>query len=313
MNTYKLIISFTILSLALISCQPEVDKFVPNEYIAAGDYNDVLQGLQNLEIQKTISIDNGGVIELDKSLVYFSSNSFINQNNEVVQGQIQINIVEVNQNNDMVKYDIPSINDDEILLEAETVLSIRAFQGDDQLRINPNSQGIVVYVFDDQPEAVNLYAPGQNQFEGGWVEQMTQIESGDLEVNLEGYENDTTGYRFILEDLGWISLQKEVLVSDYTTLCLELLESNTPQNTRAYILYDNVNTCQRLAISSMTDCATTAVPLEFEGTIVILAHKGGQQSEAASRRIVVTANLEKIEIDPIRMSEEEILEFIERL
>ena len=312
MRILKLLIALTI-SLTFLACQTEVDKFVPYEIMAPGDFEDVLEPMQNLSVDKIINADDGGIIELNKSVLYVPPLTFLEQNNETAHGDIILRVVEINEKSDLIKYDHSSMNNQGVLLNFETTMRIEGWKNNSPLKFNPESEGITVMVFDSQPESYDVYRRDGESPDASWELTGNEVTLGEISFEYGNYFIDSTGYQFILKDLSWISLQKEINPSAYTSLCLELLESNTPANTRAFILYDNANTCQRLEVSPTSDCAITAVPMEFEGTIVVLAHKGGDQSEAASRRIILSGNQANVELEPIRMSEEEILEFIEKL
>ena len=303
----------SIIFLTSLGCQTEVDKFVPYEFIAPGDFEDVLAPLQNLAAENIVIAENGGLIELNNSVLYVPPRAFIRQNNEQAEGEVIVSVVEINKKADLIKYDLTSTNNLGDLMEFRTTFFIEAYQNGVALDFDPDGDGLKVLIFDGQPTAYEVYEQQEEVEEATWQLSNVAMETGNITFEHGNYFIDTLGYQLAIKESKWYSLQRELSATAYTSLCLELLESNTPTNTRAFMVYDNANTCQRLMVSPTSDCAMTTVPVEFEGTIVVLAHKGGDQAEAVSKRIVISANEPVVELEPIRMTQDEILSFVEKL
>ena len=299
--------------LVLASCQPEVDKFEITEFEATGDVSDALSLIQNQNSSHTISLENDMTLAIDRLLFTFPADVFVDGNNNIVTNEIELKTIILNKQRDLLKYDVSSEDVNHVLLETELAFSIAAFQNGNRLSINPTSNGITVQVFDDAPRQQAMYKIENSNQDDLWSINATEVSSGELFVEYNGGGLDTTGYEFILKDLAWISLQSEMDHSNFTSICLKLLDSNTPANTRAFLLYDDFNTCQRLNLSAKGECALTVVPAGIEGSIVVLAHKGLDRLELALKREFVDNTIRDVEIEPIRILPDEFISVVEGL
>jgi hypothetical protein len=297
----------------LASCQPEVDKFELDEFDAPGDVYDALNIIQNDETIRVISIDNETTLMVDRILFYFPSNIFLDENNEIVTHDIEIRTIILNEKRDFLKYDISSEDENHVILETELAFSLQAYKNNRPLHVNPASNGITVQIFDAQPKEESLYLLDDNEQNNLWVMHQTDVASGELFVELNGMGFDTTGYEVVLNSLSWFGLQSPLNRPLFTSICLKLLESNTPANTRAFLLYDDYNICQRLNLSAKGECELTSLPAGVEGNIVVIAHKGEDKLELAWKREFVDNAIRDVEIEPIRVTEEEFISLVESL
>ena len=310
-------ILFSILCLTLFSCQNEVDKFEVNEFIAPGEYDDALTIIQDRAQTEIINNTVGGTIELERAILKFEPTTFIDQSGEAIDGDVQISFVELIEQKDFIKYDLSTEYGDNKLLSAAYMLNIMASKNGKPLFLNPQAPTPIVYVLDENPRAISLFNSNKSGPDQWWEKSNAEVKFGAIAYEVNGMSFDAKGYEFSIENLNWVSIQRELQISGQSQLCLKLPDSNTPNNTQAFIMYDNVNSCQRLLVSSSANCAMTNLPLEFEGKIVIISHKGElngrEHIEAESRRLVVMANMPNLEMMPPFVGKIKLIPFIEEL
>ena len=314
-NIVRLITCVFIISLW--SCQSEVDKFDPIEFIAPGDFNDALDLVQDLKRVETLTNEIGASIMMQNGVINLPAHAFVSLSGEPIEGEVELSIIEIGSNKDMIKYDISTADNNGALLSAEAMVYLEAKQNDLRLKLNSVGENGTVYFFDENPQTCSIYNRSTGLENNAWFLDNGAVTKGVINLQIDGLPFDTTGYRIELKNLNWISLQKELAIASYSELCLELTDSNTPNNTRAYIMFDNVNSCQRLQVSSSANCALTNVPVEFEGKLVVFAHKGPLNGEAQieveSHRVIINSGPLEFDLTPTRVDEAMFVDFFRDL
>ncbi len=311
-NTIAIII--VLVSLVSFSCQNEVDKFVPREFIAPGDYKDVLEIIQNLDEQHTIKAEDGGVVSLKNSTITIVPNAFI-RNGQIVTGNVKIKTVEILAHSDIVRYDVATVNESDELLEAQGVWRIEAYQNDEKLSLRAIPDAIVVHTFSDQPKTADGYVLEDDGAVRYWSKNNSSVVNGSISTIYKGVVLDTTGYRISVQALSWIGIHQLSDPSSFSNLCLDLLDSNTPENSIGFLCYDAIRSCQRLAISNTLDCGMTTVMSINTAKIIVLAHKGdlGGQNHIEAEVDLVNLSQSNVEVSmtPQLISEATLLDVVD--
>ena len=308
---------FFLVLLLLPSCQNEVDKFVPDEFIGPGDYQDALILIQNMEREFYFDIEKGITMAVGRSVISIPPHAFIYRDNSPVAGRVLLTVTEIHQQKDFIKYDFATEDMDGKILEAEVFTRVAAKNNVENLKVNTSADPIVITTFDDTPEMGSVYELVKIDQANFWEETNTFVKVGAVTVEYQGAVKDTSGYQFEVTSSNWMGIQRTVQVADFSAMCLDLLDSNTPENTRAYLVFDEFNTCLRLNVSNTVDCVDSNVPLNENGVLVVLAHKGMLNGtdliEAGSEYVTINGPSTVVDLQPRLIPKEELLPFIEGL
>ncbi len=300
----------------IFACQNEVDKFVPEIFIPPGDFHDALEIIQNLD--QVFEIDNrtGGILELGKSQLAFPPEVFIDESNQIVDGIIQVEIIEIANQRDIIKYNLATETHDGELLESIGMLNIQAKFDGKSLMLAPGKKFSIQLITDINQNAASYERTIQDDITQ-WSKLSQYIHNGDITIWHDGAWKDTTGYQLDWDQLGWVALLSEINISTLTSVCLELLDSNSPDNSLVYLMYDDLKACQRLTVSNTIDCGISMAPSGYTGKVVLLAHKGMvdnlEYMEAGVKEIGLGPGEIQIDMSPTFVAKDELLQFVENL
>jgi len=296
----------------MYSCQNEVDQFDPTIFNAPGDYNDALTLIQDLESEMTFENSVGAHVFIDGIYFIIPPEAFIHENGNDVNGSVDVKAVIVHDAQDMIKYDLQSVSSSDAILESTAMLRLMASQSGVTLAL---SESIKIYLINEGPISSNMYSKANNAVV--WNKTQNIVSNGAMTFEFDGEAVDTTGYSFSVSELGWASVQRELTTSSQSTICLDLLDSNTSNNTIGYFIYEGQNAVQRLTISNSVDCGVSMIPQGYNGTILILAHKGlvdnREHIEADKRELSINFMEADVDMTPRFINETELIELIERL
>tara|TARA_Y100001968_G_C19406912_1_gene744187 strand:- start:1011 stop:1955 length:945 start_codon:yes stop_codon:yes gene_type:complete len=234
-NIYLLPIT---LFLVIFSCKKE-EITIP--YNCTDNIIDA--AISNNTINNTIDLNslNPQITGENGTNIAFSSNSFLDQNGNVVSGNIDIELVDAQDNKDMLLMDCPTVTTGGDLLESAGILYFNPTQEGNQLTINPNNPPIVTL-------------PSSS---GDLMDYYTGILDSD--GNLSGWElvpnntiqtfSDITGgdtsyfYTFSLTGVGWINADYPYGIAPFSTVTVDLPDGYNNSNSSVFIYFRDVNSC----------------------------------------------------------------------
>lgn len=310
------IISICSLFLFHFSCQNEVDKFETDIFVAPGDFNDALEIIQNLAQVETLDNQTGAVFSYYKLQIEIAPQTFLDENDEVILGEVEIEVIEAFRQRDFMKYNLATETVDKELLEAVAMLRLQATAGGLPVTIDKLNP-VVIKVMDDGQESNTMYSPVYLNEQLFWQPFGEEVAATSFQVTKDGQVIDTTGYQIEISSQEFIAVQHALSNDETTTICLDLLDSNTPSNTIAYLLYEDINVCQRLSVSNTVQCAETAVLADYNAVLVVIAHKGDvggrEHLEAGSKPLNSMTTNVNVDLRPTLIDREELTNLVEEL
>jgi hypothetical protein len=306
-----------IITTIISGCYKEIDEFIPKLVIAPGDYNQAFNTVQ--EEPQTFMINNSQdvILYLENAQIFINQGSFTFQDGSPVQGEIDITVSEHYENHEFLKNNLPTVTTIGELLGSHAVFFINARQNGKQLKLKENN--LIQFNVPDElaTDLSRIFSLNEDPVSGEKAWELLSS-GGSIQVGSwwnQEKEQEEFGYIFDVNELDWISISEFLDYPNLTDICVTLPESNTSSNTRVFLLYDNINSVQPLWINQNGTkfCTVNAVsPVEFEATIVVIAHKGGDYYETATQRIIVLPGL-NIELTPHKVTEIELRELLNSL
>jgi hypothetical protein len=305
-------------TLVLSSCYKEIDEFIPKYVIAPGDYSEALKQLQ--EDHKVYRIDAARAtnIYLDNAHIVIQGGSFVYDNGEPVQGEIEILASEYYEAKDILKYDLPTVTTTGELLQSHGVFYIDAMQDGKSLKIR-EGRTLEFYVPDEGASSESALFNAIVDVETGessWLQVSNDTSIRTASWQDSSGQEDVFGYIFNTSELSWINIDEFIDIQSRTELCITLPEGNIHSNTRVFLVYEDIASIQTLNVlgdeMNIFCSGQATLPMEYEVTILVIAHRGPEHYEAATQRIIIAPNLD-IELIPNKVSKEELEDLVDNL
>jgi hypothetical protein len=226
-------------SLIIISCQKE-EIVIPYNCTANMIDDETAENTINNTID--LNASNPQITGVNGTNITFSSNSFLDENGNIVNGSINVELIDAQDNKDMLLMDCPTVTTGGQLLESGGIFYFNPTQNGNQLTINPNN-----------PPSVTM--PAVN---GDLMDYYTGILDGD--GNLSGWElvqsntiqtlpefngtGDTSYfYSFNLTGVGWINTDHPYGVAPFSNVTVDLPDGYNGSNSSVFIYFRDVNAC----------------------------------------------------------------------
>ena len=225
--------------LTIVSCEKE-EVSIPynctdNVILASITQNTIVETIDLNSTSPMISGVNGTNIS-------FSSNSFLDQNGNVVSGNIDVELIDAQDNKDMLLMNCPTITNDGELLESAGIFYFNPTQDGNQLTINTNSPPIVT--LPSTNGNVMDYYTGVLDSEGnltGW--ELDASNSIQIIPTINGSGDTSYFYSFNLTGVGWINTDYPYGEAPFSSVSVELPKGNNATNSSVFIYFRDVNSC----------------------------------------------------------------------
>jgi hypothetical protein len=301
------------------SCVDNLDYFVPLEIVEKGDVENVFKALEADPQTGLLACEQGGVLVFSDVVLKIPDHAFQRVDGTACNGEVTIEVYEVFDRSDIIKHNIPTISESD-LLETYGSFFLSAKAGEDEL-ILMDGKEISIYVNNsDVPQDVELYYGLLDGARFLWKDADGQIGlPGDIEVTEWEVEDGTDiisgfGYKFETDQLGWLGCKRLNTSEPKTEVCVELPEGFTPKNSKVFVSFDGglmVAALEDFTENSGFCTSLEGLPIEYEVTFVVLSEIEGRYY-IDRRNAIINPNL-TVSLTPAGKPITEIEEILDNL
>lgn len=220
-------------SLVIISCQKE-EIVIPYNCTANMIDDETAQNT----INNTINLNgsNPYITGVNGTNITFSSNSFLDEDGNIVDGNIDIELLETQDNKDMLLMNCPTVTTGGQLLESGGILYFNPTQNGNQLTINPNEPPVVV-VPANSGSPMQLWTGSRDENGSlSWGVTNTTVTIDSQWVN--GIQ--TFSYTFPLTEVGYINCD-DLVGGTPSTVQVTLPSENNGSNSTVFCYFKDIN------------------------------------------------------------------------
>ncbi len=311
--------SFALMMILLVSCGKDSEIFTPKEPLL-----DISEWAEDVPIRPQVydkSADNDIlVLTENRNVLEINKGILVDGSGNVVTGDVQIEIIEIQTLGGMVKYGKPTMTARDYLI-TDGEFYINATQDGKDLFIK-DGFNFSLSVADDNPDGDMQLFLGTENSEGNVIWNEEPQRQG-LFINEWTYEVDSQiildfGYKLLPEKFTWINIDKynDLPEEDKTSVCVELDSTlYTSRNTLVYF----INKDEKVAVALEYDEDTglfcepyKSVPKGWEITFIVISIQGEELYHFAIEQTTVVDNT-LVSIDPSEKSIEEIESILDSL
>jgi len=328
MMKFKLIAFLFTIALVFNSCYKDNFEFTPDEdpeVIEKGKIADFFSQVPNDFDSLSFNAEQGIIFATEnETVIEIYAGSFVDGSGELVTGEVDLKYIEVLNPAEYALYGLPTIADKK-RLRSEGVFRFEARKEGKELKFK-EGKSVTVRLPVDEVES------GMQLFEGaGSGEDFTWVTAEDLggtdtdffqnewsiSLNVNQEIVDGFGYQFTCDLFTWINVDifADIPESEKTTVCVELPEKYTNENTIIFMLFNDSKSI--LALYPDTDkmkwCEPYgATPKGSKVTFIVISSQGGGVFHFALQE--ATIQEEHVEfITPEEKSFDDIIEAIKNL
>ena len=308
---------FTLTVLFMVSCAKDIDIFTPNGPI--GNIDAFFSKVQSLSTTQEIMAETTfTIVTENETLIHIPDNAFVYLNGDNVQGNVDIEFIEVLDRSLMMLYKVPTVSGND-LLESDAVYYINATKEGQQLKLAegkyirfqiPNDDPdnlIQIFYGDEVNEEFNWRLSDPPQ---GWATlTINEWQWQDLPNSIFGF-----GYDFEINELNWINVDifKDVPEDQRTDVCVELPEIYTNKNSIVFMVFNDFNSVVGFVgdPDEMNFCEPYGLtPIGFNVTFVVISEQGDGIYHFGTKGAVIEEHHREFMV-PEEKTIEEILDII---
>ncbi len=309
---------FALLILLFTQCT-DSEKFIDD----IGDIDAFYCKVQTLETNVTLQSESNYNLLTDRnSLIVIPANAFQSPDGQEVEGTITFTFVEIFNRAHMLMYNVPTITDDNRLLESEGVFHLSARQEDQELVLRPEFEITIKTSDSSFREGMKLFYGSENENgEFGWELNNSPNNSVSTEiwgVEIEQVWWETEGYVFNCNELTWISVDRFVDVPEEqrADVCVDLPGTDeriySNESTVVLMIFNDLNSIVKLNPTKAFTayCEPYGLsPIDSDVTFVVISDRGNDVYHFGMKNATLENN--QIEfIEPTEKSLEEILDIL---
>ena len=226
-------------SLVIISCQKE-EVVIPYNCTANMIDDETAENTINNTID--LNASNPQITGVNGTNITFSSNSFLDENGNIVSGNINIELIDAQDNKDMLLMDCPTVTTGGQLLESGGIFYFNPTQNGNQLTINPNNPPLVTMPTENG-DLMDYYTgilDGDGNLSGWELVQSNTIQTIPV---FNGIGDTSYYYSFNLTGVGWINTDHPYGVAPFSTVTVDLPDGYNGSNSSVFIYFRDVNSC----------------------------------------------------------------------
>ncbi|MCR9287017.1 MAG: hypothetical protein NXI23_06455 [Bacteroidetes bacterium] len=316
----------------IMGCKQDIDQFIPHNGSnpnAIGDIGRFFDKAQeDLSGTKYItSNDDNTIIRTQKGTHFHCTKGiFVNQNGELVAGDVELEILELFTKSEMVKYNRLPIASTKVALDSGGEIMIIARKNGEELKLAPNAKMLITTTNSDANSEMELFygvnvdeplAPNNQIF--AWEEADQNPDTWD-NVNAWEWQDSLTqnwsfGYVFETTQLGWINIDRFLKEPnlELTEVCMDLPNSYDPTNTVAFIVFEEINSVMPLwANADLEMFCQLNIPIDYKVKMVVISEQGDDTYYYAEESVTITKNM-ILEMTPKLEGFESVISAIENL
>jgi hypothetical protein len=320
---------FTILLISN-GCYKDDIIFTPDEIppvLQTGNIGDFYERLPDKFDSLSFDASVDFVMATENNTIFqIAAGSFVDDSGNLVTGEVDFKYIEVLDHADYLYYKLPTISGKK-LLRTEGVFRFEVTQENKKLKLK-EGKGITVRLPSDDPDPGMMLFEAQGEGENfDWVlnqdintGQDQNIFINEWFVNLDSASQEFLsgfGYQFDCDIFKWINVDifSDVPEEDRTTVCVELPEIYTNENTIVFMYFNDSESILALYgdADKMMWCEPYgATPKGFKVTFIVIASIEEDVFHFALQEAVIRE--EHVEyIEPEEASFEDIIKAIEDL
>jgi len=244
---------------------------------------------------------NDFCVNSNNTIFHAPQGLFSYPNGNIVEGQVEIEIIELHSKGDLIRYTKPTMSDGN-LIYSDGVLYISASQNGQPVEFTPGYITNIQMPSPNENWEMNLFYGEETTetFNWEWQEQGTISELTGvwpnqwiIEDTLDGVFSDS-GYGFWIDRLDWINCDAfaDIPEGEKTTVCVELHpEIYTNQNAAVFMVLDDINAVVQLwGDSEQMKFNITGMPIGEEVTFIVIASLDDDEYDFAMSSTTLTNN-----------------------
>ncbi len=321
--TNKLNIIITLFLLILISaCSKDSENFEPN--INQESLTKLFDEIQDFQESTTFDATQPfDIVTENRTIISIPGGILIDGSGTEVSGIVEVEYIEILDKSLMAVYHLETESEDK-LLESNFNYHLKFTQNGNDLVLEPNAKVIFRVPFDDVPaDHYRFYGNNTNEvlswdldgnYNGGNIDADLINYTDWVYEDISGQNWSDFGYQFTVDRLGWISISSyygnDAL--ENTNICVEIPDEIGSANTKAFIIYKNLNSVQELKFNSDNSlfCENLGLtPLNEEVTIISISALADENYYLGMKE-VIAGEQESFNIILQKRSKEEILDIL---
>lgn len=306
--------------LAAWSCRKDVEIFRPYD-ISVAEISLALQQVPATQTQSVLHLSNrqadtlfvtpGGV----RIFLRHLDQLFADASGAVVPcntcSDFRLEVIEIQSKGDLVARNTGTITSENRVLESGAILHLKATCNGQELKLAQNGE-LKIQIPASAPFFANqLFAnsSGTSDVFTGWAGANTPLTTAEWQV--PGGTSFQVGYQMVVPSLNWICAGR-MLEEPNSSYCVELPLGFSDQNTQAFIVMKNKNSVVplRYQADAFRFCAPF-IPQGFPVQLVTVSKLGNQYWLGS--KDVETGGTNSASLQPQKMSEQQVIEFIKNL
>lgn len=315
-----------LLAVLALSCGKDIDVFIPDDPVPVeptpltGQISDFFDAVQPEAFSANLDISLGGTFQTPGNNYFtLEPNSLIDADGQVIQGLVTIEITEVLSKGDMIVHDTPTESNN-MLIESAGAFHIKIRQGDKELALAPNQEGLTVQIpitGNYNPNMELFYGKRENDGSFNWEEADDDPDNQFSVWITETYDSLAQSwgisYEFLTQRLDWINCDAFTAETELTAISLDLPESYTDTNSVAYMVFEDFNSILPIPWNTeKNQFYRDYIPLNTAVNLIVISAKTEDQFHFSQLNTTTTAD-KTIELNPTEKTLGDILEFLSAL
>jgi hypothetical protein len=223
----------------------------------------------------------------------------------------RLEVVEIQRKGDLIARSTSTVTPENRVLESGAILHLKASCNGQELKLIQNSE-LKIQIPASAPFFANQLfsnSSGTSDVFTGWTGANTPVTSAEWQV--PGGTSFQVGYQMFVPSMHWICAGR-MLEEPNSSYCVELPLGFSDQNTQAFIVMKNKNSVVplRYQADEYRFCAPF-IPQGFPVQLVTVSKLGNQYW--LGNKDVETGGTNSATVQPQKMSEQQVIEFIKNL
>ncbi len=308
--------------LIFASCNKDQDDFEPN--INESSLANLFAEIQ--DFGETVSFDSDQAFDIvteNRTIISIPGGILADENGSQITGLVDVEYIEILDKSLMAIYGLETESDNK-LLETNFNYYLRFTQNGQEVFIEPGSKvifrvpyeeaAIDYYRFYGETDSDLIEWNLDGDYNGGNINAEV-INYTDWEYDdISGQNWSDFGYQFTVDNVGWMGISSyygnDAL--ENTSICIDVPQQLGGSLTKAYVIFNNLNSVQELKLDSENSlfCESLGLtPANEEVTVVTISALENDNYYLGMKNIIA-GEQEIIAISPTKRSKEEILDIL---
>lgn len=317
--------TFFTLLLVLFSCKEDFDVFIPDDPPITepqplnGDINRFFEAIAPEAQVFTFQAENGASIRTANNVQFnIPQNAFANADNDLVAGELRIEITEILKKGDMLLNRV-STESNEYLINSAGAFHIQVFQDANAVQLATDKElNIQIPIEGNYSDDMELFY-GERLADGSfnWLEADNDPEVQNNVWVGEFFDSLSQewglSYDLYATQLEWINCDEFVSLDEGTKLSVEVPESYSDTNSVVYLVFEDLNAIMQMNWNDQEKIFTqNYIPLNEAVQLILIAEGADQRFYFSNLNTTISAD-EVVSMSPEEIPLGDIVEFISGL